>query len=197
MKKTIFICLSFFLVFVGNVIAQHEYVSISAYKADIQYLQKLESSVELVNLLARLENVSSKSTRELESMGLDNSDLDKLQSDIRDFIKPREAVCHDDKIENAVKKHLLTHGDILYIDCVNLQNDDWKLSPQRTYKYYEFDAVGKNVLNFYVLLNGYYKVEANTKAWRRNSRGNSKPYVYIEYKRAITYKNFIHRLIRR
>ncbi len=197
MKKSLLLVASFLLSIVGNIVAQHEYVSISAYKADIHYLEKLESSPELGDLLGRLKDISNKSSQELEVMGENSPELMKLQSDVRDFIQPREAIHHDLKIENEVKKYLLSQHDIVFVDCINLQNDDWKLSPRKTYKYYEFDAVGKNALNFYVLLNGYYKLEMNTKTWRRNSRGNSKPYVYVEYKRAITYDNFFHRLIRK
>ena len=197
MKKSVLLVLgfSFCMIILSN--AQHEYIGISSYKADIKYIEKMEPSPESEAILERLKMIASKSTIELDVMGDENKELEKLQRDIRDFIKPRKATYHHVEIEREVVKYLLSLGDILYVDCVNIIHDDWQLSPRGTYKYFEFDAVGKNALNFYVLLNGYYKLELTNKSRHKDAGGRNIPYVYIDYKRAITYNNYFHRLIRK
>ena len=92
---------------------------------------------------------------------------------------------------------MLKITDIVFVESVNLQNDDWKLSQGGTYKYYEFDAVGKSLLNNYILLNGYYKIELSRKTSSLHNRARDEAYVYVEYKRSMTYKNYFHRLIRK
>jgi hypothetical protein len=173
--------------------AQNDYISKSAYKADITYLEKLESSAETEDLLSRLKEIYAKSALELDAISDNNTELEKLKKDVRDFIKPRSAIYNDPQIEQDISNYLLKLSDMLIIEGVNLQNKDWKLSAGGTYKYYEFDAVGKNVVNFYVLINGYYKVEIKSKRSRNRQNG---PYVYVAYKRTITYKNDFHHLIR-
>ncbi|MBN2777984.1 MAG: hypothetical protein JXR36_10085 [Bacteroidales bacterium] len=179
------------------VLAQNEYISKSAYRADIRYLEKLPADTETQSLINRLKQVDAKSTQELELLQGENGILDSLQTDVRDFIRPRPAIYREKKIEKEITDYLLAISDIVYVEGVNLQNKDWEISPGATYKYFEFDAVAKNVLNFYVLLNGYYKIELSTKKSGVSRRNKNKPYVYIEYRRSMTFENYFHRLIRK
>ncbi|MDD2385448.1 MAG: hypothetical protein PHP52_01550 [Bacteroidales bacterium] len=185
------------LSFTNLVNAQYEYVSKSAYKADISYLEKLEASEDINALIMRLRKVYEKSTIELEYLEQQSEELQKLQADVRDFIAPRPASYHNVKIEKKIVDNLLKITDIVFVESVNLQNDDWKLSQGGTYKYYEFDAVGKSLLNNYILLNGYYKIELSRKTSSLHNRARDEAYVYVEYKRSMTYKNYFHRLIRK
>ncbi|MDD2636089.1 MAG: hypothetical protein PHW82_11385 [Bacteroidales bacterium] len=197
MKYIALITLICSLSFNSIVNAQYEYVSKSAYKSDILYLEKLEPSEEINALIMRLKDVYAKSTVELDVLKKESNDLQKLQADVRDFITPRPASYQNSKIESKVAEHLLKITDIIFVESVNLQNDDWKLSKGGTYKYYEFDAVGKSLLNNYILLNGYYKIELNQRTSSLHNRSRNEAYVYVEYKRSMTYKNYFHRLIRK
>lgn len=177
-------------------LAQQQYLSKLAYRADINYINKLESNTEAKDLMGRLKSIDSKTTMEFEDIRDNGEELDKLQTDVRNFLEPRAAVYHNEAIEKHVSKYLLSRSDILYVEGVYLQNSDWELSKGGTYKYYEFDAVCKNALNTYVLVNGYYKKELTSNSRSRSGRNPGEPYVYIKYKRNITYKNDYHKLIR-
>ncbi|PLX08770.1 MAG: hypothetical protein C0596_05565 [Marinilabiliales bacterium] len=190
MRYLLFISILVLLILPPSVFAQREYESKLAYRDDIEYLKKLDSNSEIEKLIERLQEVDSKTTLEFETFYKDSDELEKLQSDIRDFLIPREASYSNASIERDIKKYLLKYRDILFVECVNLQNDEWKISKGGTYKYYEFDAVCKNVINFYILINGYYKVDLTGKR-------SKTPRVHVHYKRTITYKNEIHRHIRR
>ena len=197
MKFLVLIVLISSLSFTNIVNAQYEYVSKSAYKADIAYLEKLKPSKETNALIERLRSIYAKSSIELEFLNRQSDELQKLQSDVRDFIGPRPASYHNTKIEKEVTNYLLSISDIVFVESVHLLNDDWKLSHGGTYKYYEFDAVGKSLLNNYILLNGYYKLELNPKSSSLHNRARNEAYVYVEYKRSMTFNNYFHRLIRK
>lgn len=197
MRISLLLILSFYFCVTGVVLAQNQYVSKSAYRDDIRYLEKLSPDKETLNLINRLKDVESKSTQELESLKVENGVLDSLQVAVRDFIKPRPAVFYDKIMEKEISDYLLNLSDIVYVEGVNLLNRDWKISAGETYKYYEFDAVCKNVLNSYVLLNGYYKIELTSRNSGVSRRNKNKPYVFIEYRRVMTFENYFHRLIRK
>lgn len=197
MRYFVLIVLVCSLSFTKIVNAQYEYVSKSAYKADISYLEKLEPSKETNALINRLVNIYEKSSLELELLEQQSNELQKMQLDVRNFIGPRPASYHNAKIEKQVADYLLNINDIVFVESVHLLNDDWKTSQGGTYKYYEFDAVGKSVLNSYVLINGYYKIELTRKTSSLHNRSRNEAYVYVEYKRAMTFSNYFHRLIRK
>ncbi|MDD4149099.1 MAG: hypothetical protein PHE33_03635 [Bacteroidales bacterium] len=197
MKFLVLITLICSLSFTNIVNAQYEYVSKSAYKADIAYLEKLKPSEDTNDLIERLRSIYAKSSIELELLNKQSDELQKLQSDVRDFIAPRPASYHNTKIEKEVTDHLLSISDIVFVESVHLLNDDWETSQGGTYKYYEFDAVGKSVLNSYVLINGYYKIELTRKTSSLHNRSRNEAYVYVEYKRSMTFSNYFHRLIRK
>ncbi len=189
MKKT-FIVLSFILFFFSQLVfSQIRYQSKLDYKGDIIYFEKLKSDSTVDRIIKCLIKIDNSTPQQFDAEYRNSKKLHQLELDIKEFLTPRKANCFDTSIENDIRSKLLNYNEVLYIDCVNLQNCDWEISKGGTYKYYEFDAVCKNFINNYMLLNGYYKVNITNK-------GSKEPYLSIVYKKIITYKNKVHRFIR-